>query len=357
MQLDLLTVPILKEIARRHGLPTQGTKADLITRLQAVTMPTAAAVWLLYTEERLDQFIAALGLDASQALDKQQKAATLAAIPDLTPTNALTAHLAHQQGSKVDLQLAKQTATERPEAFIDRATIHFQLVGATDTEAVTLLVNAAQPNIASFLTQSIQAGTTTKAELLQLVLNRFAPNCYQYHHQFRSLKMAPGQTAQEAGNELRRLFLGFLGLNKDQQQTHEPVIRATVTAQLLDILPTPTAITIRTELLKEPGKPWEDILKLADQILQVSPKPHKPATFDVGQRTSRNQLHCSLHGYAGHADSNCNVQRLQREQAHKLNQARGPTSSFKGPTCFTCGKEGHVATNCPSTRPQPQGNC
>jgi hypothetical protein len=90
MQLDLLTVPTLKEIARRHGVPTQGTKADLIARLQVVTMPTAAAVWLLYTEERLDQFIAALGLDATQAQDRQQKAAVLAAIPDLTPTNCPT---------------------------------------------------------------------------------------------------------------------------------------------------------------------------------------------------------------------------------------------------------------------------
>jgi hypothetical protein len=217
-------------------------------------------------------------------------------------------------------------------------------------------VNAAQPNIAAFLTQNIQAGVTTKAALLKLVLDRFAPNKYQYHQQFRGLKMLPGQTAQEAGNELRRLFLGFLGLPKDQQLTHEPVVRDTITAQLLDILPAAAATTIRTELLKQPEKPWEDILKLADQILQVSPKPHKPANFDVGPKTSRNQLHCSIHGYAGHADSNCNVQRYQREHTNKPNQARGPTSSFKGPTCFTCGKEGHVATNCPTTRTQPQGN-
>jgi hypothetical protein len=321
-------------------------------------MSTATAVWLLYTEDRLDDFLAALGLDATTAQSKRDKADLLAAVPDLTPTGALTAHLAHQQASRVELQLAKQGATERPEAFIQRAKTHFQLVRATDNEAVTLLVNAAQPNIASFLTQNIQAGTTARDDLLQLVLDRFAPNRYQYHQLFRAYKMSQAQTAQEAGNELRRLYQGFLSLPQDQLHLHEPVIRPTVTAQLLDILPPTTAAAIRTELLKQPDMLWDDILKLADQILQVSPKHTQPrqTNQDAGTKAPRNQLHCSIHGYAGHSDATCKVQKYQREQGAKPNQQYMHAAQGKVPICFACGKEGHIAPNCP-INPRPKENC
>jgi hypothetical protein len=135
MQLDLLTDDLLREILRRHSLSTRGTKSELTHHLHTATMPptTPAASWNLYTEQRLDAFIAALGLDTTGITTKQEKTVLLEAVPGLTPNHALTAMMA-PASNKVELQLTKQTATEKPEAFIARAKAHFQLVAPTDTE-------------------------------------------------------------------------------------------------------------------------------------------------------------------------------------------------------------------------------
>jgi hypothetical protein len=326
---------------------------------------TSADVWLLYTEEHLHKFITALGLDATQATTKEDKAELLATLPNITPNEALQALLAHQQAAfqaaqaqhqppttnEVKLQLTKQAANERPEDFIDRARTHFDLVEATDTQAITLLVNAALPPIAAFITQNYRTGTTTIEPMLQLISTRFAPNKYQYYDQFRRFRLTKGQSAQDAGNELRRLFLGFLNLPADQITTGEAVIKETVTAQLLDTLPPNTAATLRTELLRQPTMSWTDILKHADQLLQSTPH-----TTTSDKAKSRNQLYCSIHGYAGHANADC-----QAQLGHRANSSK-PTPGTSNrpaqpPTCFSCGKEGHMATHCPTTRHTPQGNC
>lgn len=345
MRYDLLTVELLREIARRHGLPTAGTKPQLIDRLQRITMPpaTTAATWLLYTEQRLDAFIAALGLDATGATTKQLKATLLETVPDLTPNHALTAMLAQpSQGAKVELQLTKQANTEKPEAFIARARTHFQLVSATDTEAITLLVNAASPPIAAFMTENIQAGVTTKEAIMKLVLDRFAPNPFQYHQQFRRYKLTPAQSAQEAGMELRRLYIGFLNISKADVPTYELVINKTVTAQLLDILPPSAAMALRTELLRQPDKTWDDIVQLADHVLQVAPK----TTVNSGTAATggRQFFNCKVHGRCGHTDAQC----YQQKDASK--QSRGTDQ------CYTCHQYGHMTRDCPLNNRKKPGN-
>jgi hypothetical protein len=340
MRLDLLTVELLREIARRHGFPTTGTKAVLIERLQGPTMPptTLAAAWNLYTENRLDAFIKALGLDNSNANDKQAKCALLETVPGLTPNHALTAMMAHsQQGPRIELQLTKQSTTERADAFIARAKTHFQLVSASDNEAITLLVNAAQPPIAAFITENIQAGTTTKDEILRLVLGKFAPNSFQYYNQFSRFKLNPGQTAQEAGTELRRLYVHFLGYTKDQEVAHEDIIRRTVTARLLDALPLAAATTLRTELLREPAKTWDNILQLADHVLQVQPKSTATSTSATGRRE---RTLCKVHGLCTHTDAQCYSQKGGSQQAN-------------ADQCFKCYQYGHAARDCPLATKKP----
>jgi hypothetical protein len=337
MQLDLLTVDLLREILRRHGLSTRGTKPELTHRLQTATMPptTPAASWNLYTEQRLDAFIAALGLDTTGITTKQEKTILLEAVPGLTPNHALTAMMA-PTSNKVELQLTKQTATEKPEAFIARAKAHFQLVAPTDTEAVTLLVNAAQPPIAAFITETIHGGTTAKDEILKLVLSKFAPNVFQYYQQFTRFKLSAGQTAQEAGTELRRLFIGFLNMPAAQLTNNEEIIRKTVSARLLDALPLTAATTLRTELLRKPNTTWDELLELADHVLQVQP--------NTGN-TSKAKPHCKIHGYRGHTDAQCSQQQYQ---GHGKDMSQHPGT----PQCFKCYQYGHTARDCPAAKKQ-----
>lgn len=335
MRLDLLTVDLLREILRRHGLSTRGTRTELVNRLHETTMPptTPAAAWNLYTEQRLDAFIAALGLDTTGITTKQEKTVLLESVPGLTPNHALTAMMAPNT-NKVELQLAKQTTNEKPEAFIARAKAHFQLVAPTDTEAVTLLVNAAQPPIAAFITEAIHGGTTAKDEILKLVLSKFAPNVFQYYHQFTRFKLSAGQTAQEAGTELRRLFTGFLNIPATQLPDHEEVIRKTVSARLLDALPLTAATTLRTELLRKPNTTWDELLELADHVLQVHP--------NTGN-TGRDKPHCKVHGYRGHTDDQCSRQQSKGQNA---------SQNTGTPQCFKCYQYGHTARDCPAIKKQ-----
>jgi hypothetical protein len=340
MHLDLLTVELLHEITQRHGLPTTGTKAVLIERLQDLAMlpTTLAAAWNLYTESRLDAFIEALGLDSSTAPDKQAKCILLESVPGLTPNHALTAMMAHaQQGPRIELQLAKQSSTEQVDAFIACAKTPFQLVSASDNEAITLLVNAAQPPIAAFITENIQGGTTTKAKILRLVLGKFAPNTFQYYHQFSRFTLTPGQTAQEAGTELRRLYVHFLGYTKDQEAASEDVIRRTVTARLLEALPLAAATTLRTELLREPNKSWDATLQLADHVLQVNPKTSATPSSATGRKE---KTLCKVHGLCAHTNAQCYLQ-------------KGGSQQVSADQCFKCYQFGHAARDCPLTTKKP----
>lgn len=362
-----LPLKTLRDIAKAYKVSPTGRKAELVQRLIAYTMDNPGEdVWLLFTEDHLDRFIAALGLDATQATSHQGKAALLAAVPDLTTNAALQALLAHQQASlaviqqapppqaEVKLQLTKQVAAERTEDFLDRARTHFDLVNATDAQAITLLVNAALPPVAAYVTQNYRAGVNTIEAMLNHVANRFAPNKFQYYDQFKRYKLTAGQSARDAGNDLRRIFTGFLGLPAAQLHTHEQVVRDVVTAQLVEILPSTTATMMRAELLRHPNMEWTAVLELADQLLQSSART---APGDVKPTRPREQQHCSLHGLGLHSTAECRTQRYQA-----ANQARPPSQTqhgrpYKPPICFTCGKEGHMASHCPTLQNQTKENC
>lgn len=391
MSYQLLTVPLLREIANRYGIPQTGLKADLIHRLQQfdlmseqdgqppvqvaqppihVAQPSAgdpnvqqppqhfntpATTWMLYNEDRLTSFITALGLDLPAGANKQTKADILAAISGLTPQGCQTAweHDTRRSKPKIELQLTKQTAQERADAFVARARTHFQLITATDREATTLLINAALPSIAAFVTENVTAGVQSIDALLGLVQQRFAPNRFQFYEEFCRYRIPPNQSAKEAGNELRRLYLGYLQLTETEQELHAKIIGLALSAQFLAILPRHVSNILRTELLRQPETTWDQLQQLADQVLQGAHFSSK--STDTNSRQSNQQAFCSYHGYTGHSDQQC--RRHQHRQRRSQSHSTASNQSTTGVTCFTCGEPGHITPNCPtSSQGQAKGN-
>jgi hypothetical protein len=338
MSYQLLTVDILRDIARRYGLIPTGNRQALEDRIRAFDMAnqvTPAAVWDAFTEAKLTQFCDAMGVDITNAHDKAAKVALLATLPGLAPHVALQAIAAtpqRQPPTRIELQLVKQGSNERPDAFLERARTHFQLVQADDAQAITLLINAAQPSMAAFVAQQFAAGTNTIEAMFTALQTRFTPNRYQYHHLFHTYKMSKDQTAQEIGAELKRLYLGFLQLPAEiDLADHDIVITPTLTARLIQVLPTGIATTLRTETMKNTQMTWDEVLLLADQLLQGATKEAK--NLDAKQE-GRSRSHCSIHGYGNHTDAQCYQQQRTGRQ---------DTSA----PCYQCQQIGHAARNCP----------
>ncbi|MCO5762072.1 MAG: SAP domain-containing protein, partial [Chromatiaceae bacterium] len=153
MLYDALTVDLLREIARRHGLATTGTKADLIDRLQAFEFniatsadqttgsatssstsldddhddqqpspamaaqppaTTPAAIWNLYSDDQIQNMVRGQGFDMTNIVTKADMVAALALIPGLTPSNAIAAYnaLPRDLQPKVTNTLDKQASNE-----------------------------------------------------------------------------------------------------------------------------------------------------------------------------------------------------------------------------------------------------
>jgi hypothetical protein len=382
----LLTLKILQAVARRYGVDPSGVKDDLIERLQTfenmasqqqiadlqaqidtltqqlqqqaapvappqpggMPPPTPAAIWLLYDQDRLRSFMGALGLQQQPDMTSQAMATALENVPGLTPQQAQATLDASATRLQADLklQLNKQAASERVDSFLDRARTHFRLIQANDAQATTLLVNAALPHVAGFISANVAAGVTTIARHMQLITERFAPTRFQLYDQFTAYRLEPNQTAQQAGNELRRLYLGYLQLPEQDIAQHEPVIGLALTARLIDVLPRHAASQLRTELLRNPGTSWDQVQQIADQILQGS-QTRPPVS------TQRPEKHlCSVHGYCAHADADCRAKRYHRQPS---DQRQSTDQRRHQHFCFACGKPGHLAADCPAANQQGNG--
>ncbi|MCO5763457.1 MAG: hypothetical protein NHG36_18460, partial [Chromatiaceae bacterium] len=164
------------------------------------------------------------------------------------------------------------------------------------------------------------------------------PNAYQYYDLFSSYKLVPGKTAQEAGTELRRLYILFLGYAPDKVRANEETITKTLTGRLLQVLPHNTAALLRADLLDNPNRTWEEILAKADRLLPIA--ANKPRQTTARQNTNNNNKHCSIHGARGHSDAECRVQHGE--------QADRPHDTYKNVKCLACYKYGHMARDCPS---------
>jgi hypothetical protein len=179
---------------------------------------------------------------------------------------------------------------------------------------------------------------STIARHIQLIQDRFSPTRFQLYEQFATYRIEPNQTAHQAGNELRRLYLGYLQLQDQDVTQFEPVIGPTLTARLIDALPRYVANHLRTELLRNPNTTWPQVQTLADQFLQGNQTKAPAAT-----QHKEKQL-CSIHGYCAHSDADCKTKQYRR-------QPIGDTRRYPT-TCFGCGKPGHQVANCPHTTPQ-----
>ncbi|MCO5762840.1 MAG: hypothetical protein NHG36_15220 [Chromatiaceae bacterium] len=372
-----LTVDILRAIARRYGLPTSGTRDDLIARLRAfertqdsdhydsasqgsthpsddedtageMTAPppatTPAAIWQLYNDAKIDQMILGQGFDTTNLTTKAQKIAVLAQIPGLTPPDAITAYnaLPKERPPKVDVSLEKQASNEPNDQFLSRARLHFKLVEHTNAQAQSVLNNAAQPQLRAAIEAQLLDGVDNIETLLKRLETKFTPNKFQYFDMFSSYKLPAGKTAQEAGTELRRLYILFLGYAPDKVRDNEETINQTLTGRLLQVLPRDTAALLRADLLDHPDKTWEEILAKADHLMPAA--ADKPRTPSRRQITVDPTKHCSVHGYKGHTDAECKVQ--HGDAAEK----QTPGKQHRNIKCLACYRYGHAARDCPSNQ-------
>jgi hypothetical protein len=234
------------------------------------------------------------------------------------------------------------------EAFLHRVKTHCGLVAANDQEAITMMINAAQPHIASFISNNYVLDVTTKDTIWELVKQRFAPTKFQYYEQFRNFKPQTSQSARDIGNELRRLYLGFLQLSADRVKICEDAIAPVLTAQLLEILPRQVAGVLRTKVLETPDITWEEILSTADNlrhlVVQKAPEQEKQ------KQLYRSMLTCKIHGQVGHDDAHCRLQNRTPSLQKSTNTFPLPRNIPAPFACYECGQHGHKAADCRNSK-------
>ncbi|MCO5760078.1 MAG: hypothetical protein NHG36_01020, partial [Chromatiaceae bacterium] len=296
-----------------------------------------------------DNMVKGQGFDMTNLLTKDDKMAALALIPGLTPSDAIAAYHAMPRDAqpKVTSALDKQTNTEPVDRFLARVRTHFELVPHTNDQAKNALLQAANEKLRDYIHAQFQDGVTNIDVLLQRIEDKYTPNAFQYYDLFSSYKMPSGYTAQEAGTELRRLYIQFLGYTPADVRTHEQVITKTLAGRLLQVLPPAVAALLRAELLEDPAKAWDAILTKANQLMPATTAKNK----SPANTSNRATKYCSIHGYRGHTDVECYAQNggYPGNVQNKGQQSRdGKPRDNSQVKCFTCYKYGHTARDCPA---------
>lgn len=311
-------------IAADLHLATKGTKEELIHRIQT----TMADQFEPFTTPRLLEFAAVLGVQPPASNDRQElldllhqtgisPSTAMALLTGPTPPVPVT-----PANTQDRIQLAKQGQQETADDFLERVTTHLALTQLPNDQAIAAIINAANPTMAHFVTTTFAAGTTTKDDILAALKTRFGTTPFQAWQQYRSLRMAPTQTAWEVANQLRRWYTRFMDLPQDQLTAAEAIITKEVLGQLITLLPPTVAAATRALLLQNPGATWEDTLNHIDALLigqraRTPPQPpqglNNPSVSTNPFRRPHSMGHCSIHG-PGHSDSQCRVQRNQNTQ-------------------------------------------
>lgn len=214
-------------------------------------------------------------------------------------------------------KLAKQETTESADSFLGRATTYFQLNQMDNDQAVTELLNAALPAMATFITEAHTDGVTQLTPLLAALRTRFALAPYQALHQFETYQMGKEQSVGEVAAELRRLYIRFLALPQAQVAAGEAVINKTVLNQVLKVLPGPVAVMARSHLSKDPTITWDVALVDIEAMLLG----HRAANSRMGCRNTRPTLGnqglldaCRLPNHKNHTNAQCYTQARRRQQ-------------------------------------------
>ncbi|MCO5760239.1 MAG: hypothetical protein NHG36_01830, partial [Chromatiaceae bacterium] len=308
---------------------------------------TPEAIWNLYSADQIQNMVRGQGFDMTNIITKADMVAALALIPGLTLSGAIAAYNAMPRDPqpKVTNTLDKQASNEPVDRFLARVRTHFELVPHSNDQAKNALLQASNEKLRDFLLAQFQDGVTDINVLLKRVEDKYTPNAFQYYDLFSSYKMPQGYTAQEAGTELRRLYIQFLGYTPAEVRDNEAIIAKALSGRLLQVLPQSVAAILRAELLDDPNKTWEAILTKANQLMPTATaKTKTPAAS-----SPRNSKYCSVHGYRGHTDAECYAQHGGHPNAQqpKGQQQKGPSGNQI--KCFSCYQYGHTARTCPAS--------
>lgn len=402
-----LPLRVLREIAASLGIPVAGTKAALIDRLllhpqcapltDTMEVETQSAAdsdnsfssavqqgqtgtqrqqrgpsqWAPFTLERLLRFMQTVGLETDISWSKEQVCATLDRFPNLQPGDLFQTQpdSATTTQARNPLKLRQQGDTEPLDTFLDRSRAFFELARVAARDQVGFIINAAQPPVAQYATELFTAGTHLFNDLEQALLLRFGLSHYQYLEQFRQAKFQTGQTAQQIGQQLRRLYQRYLGFDEQDMSQYAKAITPALTEQLLNILPATVATLLRTEILRCPTASWDQILTFTDQVLAANRPSIKTGTAARSNLASPRK-HCALHGWGAHSDPECRQQALgpnrpaknlrcslhgvdtHSDEQCRAQRSRGASSNTLGAQpsapalCYRCGQPGHFANTC-----------
>lgn len=306
---------------------------------------TTRSPWAVFTSERLHRLFDELQLRHPRDRSLLGYCEVLDNIQGISPSLLFQRHATSSDmqvptvstSSKDKLQV--QGKDEQVDPFLDRALTFFNLLSVDAAKQPALLMNAAQPIVAHFISELLTANTVDIDVIVRAVRRRFGFSKFQHLDQFRKVQFKVQDSIHHTGALLKRAYMHYLEFNETEFTHHENAIVPALVAQLLSIIPTFAANLLRQELLKEEDLSWETVIEFLDQVLTSHQGTSQPKmTSRMGHNTMERppDRFCSMHGKGFHDDSRCRAQGFSRNENPHEGKNR----------CFRCNRGGHTVRFC-----------